>query len=210
MVKKTQTYKNKKNKKNKTIKRFSKKELNSNDGMLTTVWGPSMWHYLHIMSFNFPLKPTNLQKNKYLEFIKNLQYTLPCKYCRINLKKNFKILPLNKNTVKSRESFSRYIYNLHELVNTMLNKKSNLSFNDVRQRYEHFRARCTKKNIKDKIFNSKKIKKTIKKEKGCTTPYYGKKSKCIIKIVPQDNKCNTFQMDNKCLRSSIKNKKLHK
>ena len=207
MVKKTQTYKNKKNKKNKTIKRFSKKELNSNDGMLTTVWGPSMWHYLHIMSFNFPLKPTNLQKNKYLEFIKNLQYTLPCKYCRINLKKNFKILPLNKNTVTSRESFSRYIYNLHELVNTMLNKKSNLSYNDVRQRYEHFRARCTKKNIKEKIFNSKKIKKTIKKEKGCTTPYYGKKSKCIIKIVPQDNKCNTFQMDNKCLRSSIKNKK---
>lgn len=211
MVKKKQTYKhNKKNKKNKTIKRFSKKELNSNDGMLTTVWGPSLWHYLHIMSFNFPLKPTNLQKNKYLEFIKNLQYTLPCKYCRINLKKNFKVLPLNKNIVKSRESFSRYIYNLHELVNTMLNKKSNLSFNDVRQRYEHFRARCTKKNIKKKIFNSNKLKKTIKKEKGCTTPYYGKKSKCIIKIVPQDNKCNTFQMDNKCLRSSIKNKKSYK
>merc|ERR1712159_433648 len=101
--------------------------------MLTTVWGPSLWHYLHIMSFNFPSKPTILQKNKHLEFIKNLQYTMPCKYCRINLKKNFKVLPPTKKIVQSRDSFSRYIYNLHELINTMLDKKSNLSYDDVRQ-----------------------------------------------------------------------------
>ena len=199
-MKKNKTRKNT-TRKNKTRKKFSKKELNSGDGMLTTVWGPSLWHYLHILSFNFPIKPTSIQKKKHLEFIKNLQYTLPCKYCRINLRKNFKILKPNKNIVESRETFSRYVYNLHELINSMLNKKSNLTYNDVRQRYEHFRARCTKKNIKDKIFKNKVIKKTIKKEKGCTTPYYGKKSKCIIKIVPQENKCNTFQMDNKCLRS---------
>tara|TARA_X000000950_G_scaffold245346_1_gene302133 strand:- start:1157 stop:1771 length:615 start_codon:yes stop_codon:yes gene_type:complete len=202
-MKKNKTRKNiiKKKKNKKTKRKFSNSELNSGDGMLTTVWGPSLWHYLHILSFNFPVKPTNIQKKKYLEFIKNLQYTLPCKYCRINLRKNFKILKPNKNIVESRETFSRYVYNLHELINSMLNKKSNLTYNDVRQRYEHFRARCTKKNIKDKIFKNKVIKKTVKKEKGCTTPYYGKKSKCIIKIVPQENKCNTFQMDNKCLRS---------
>ena len=41
-------------------------------------------------------------------------------------------------------------------------------------------------------------KKTGKKEKGCTRPLYGKKSKCIIKIVPQETKCSTFQMDKKC------------
>ena len=202
-MKKNKTRKNiiKKKKNKKTKRKFSNSELNSGDGMLTTVWGPSLWHYLHILSFNFPVKPTNIQKKKYLEFIKNLQYTLPCKYCRINLRKNFKILKPNKNIVESRETFSRYVYNLHELINSMLNKKSNLTYNDIRQRYEHFRARCTKKNIKDKIFKNKVIKKTVKKEKGCTTPYYGKKSKCIIKIVPQENKCNTFQMDNKCLRS---------
>ena len=27
-------------------------EFNSCDGMLTTVWGPGMWHFLHTMSFN--------------------------------------------------------------------------------------------------------------------------------------------------------------
>lgn len=205
-IRNTKKTKNKSKKIRKTIKKsgFSKREMNSNNGMLTTVWGPSLWHYLHILSFNFPMKPTKLQKQKHLEFIKNLPYTLPCKYCRINLKKNFKVMPPCNKIVQSRESFSKYIYDLHELINTMLDKKSNLTYEQVRQRYEHFRARCSSKNIRDKTFKMKRVvNKTIKKnkkEKGCTTPYYGKKSKCVIKIVPQDDACETFQMDNKCLR----------
>jgi hypothetical protein len=47
--------------------------------------------------------------------------------------------------MKNRESFSRYVYELHELVNKMLNKKSGLKYCDVRERYEHFRARLEKK-----------------------------------------------------------------
>jgi len=39
------------------------------------------------------------------------------------------------------------------------------------------------------------------KEKGCTEPLYGKKSKCVIKIVPQEEKQETFQMDKKCIKS---------
>ena len=35
--------------------------------MLTTVWGPSMWHYLHTMSFNYPVKPTSLDKKELYE-----------------------------------------------------------------------------------------------------------------------------------------------
>jgi predicted NAD-dependent protein-ADP-ribosyltransferase YbiA (DUF1768 family) len=30
--------------------------------MLTTIWGPSQWHFLHTMSFNYPVKPTPEQK----------------------------------------------------------------------------------------------------------------------------------------------------
>ena len=53
----------KKNKKNKTAKRvYNKKDYNSGDGMLTSVWGPSLWHYLHVISFNYPINPTLLQK----------------------------------------------------------------------------------------------------------------------------------------------------
>jgi hypothetical protein len=175
---------------------FTKKQYTSGDGMLTTVWGPSMWHYLHTMSFNYPNNPTKEEKEQYKQFVLQLQYVLPCKYCRINLKNNFKNMPIKECHMKNRFTFSKYIYDLHEIVNKMLKKKSNLSYCDVRERYEHFRARCTKK---EKLFKFNKT----KKEKGCTESLYGKKAKCVIKIVPQENKCKTFQMDNKCVKRSF-------
>ena len=200
----------------KTLKKphvYSDEELKSGDGMLTSVWGPSLWHYLHIISFNYPVNPTKQQKQKYKEFIMNLRYTLPCKYCRDNLKNNLKQHPLNAKSLKNRENFSRWMFDLHELINKMLKKRSGLTYESVRQRYEHFRSRCTldkkhktktlkrvkhSKNIKYiKLSNKNNTKKT-KKEKGCTRPLYGKKSKCVIKIVPQETKCSTFQMDKQC------------
>lgn len=42
---------------------FDKSDFESKDGMLTSVWGPSMWHFLHTMSFNYPLKPTKQDKD---------------------------------------------------------------------------------------------------------------------------------------------------
>jgi hypothetical protein len=128
----------------KTIKNnvFSKVDFNSRDGMLTTVWGPSMWHYLHTMSFNYPVSPNRTQKKHSRDFVINLQYVLPCGKCRENLSRKFKKTPLTMENMKSRETFSKYIYELHESVNKMLNKRSHLSFEDVRDRYENFRARC--------------------------------------------------------------------
>ena len=180
---------------------FTKKNYISGDGMLTTVWGPSMWHYLHTMSFNYPIKPTNNDKKHYKKFISSLQHVLPCKYCRINLKNNFKHYPIRECDMENRETFSRYVYKLHEIVNKMLNKKSNLTYCDVRERYEHFRSRCTddKQIIKNenKLFKFNKT----KKEKGCTEPLYGKKAKCIINIVPQEQKGKTINIDSKCMKS---------
>jgi len=101
--------------------------------------------------------------------------------------------------MKNRATFSRYIYDLHELVNKMLGKNSHLSYCDVRERYEHFRSRCTEE--KPKIFKFKKTSVSRKKkEKGCTEPLYGKKSKCVINIVPQEDKTATFKMDEKCIK----------
>jgi hypothetical protein len=185
---------------NKTKKHvFTKKDYNSGDGMMTLIWGPAAWHFLHTMSFNYPVEPTPDDKKHYKNFIYNLRHVLPCKYCRINLTSNLKQKPLQMCHMASRETFSRYIYELHELVNKMLKKKSNLSYCDVRERYEHFRSRCTVD--KPKLFKLNKSSQTKKKkEKGCTEPLYGKKSKCVIKIVPQEENVPTFQMDEKCIK----------
>ena len=186
---------------NKTKKKgvYNLNDFKSGDGMLTTVWGPGMWHYLHTMSFNYPIHPTPMEKKNYRNFILSLQHVLPCKYCRINFKHNLKRLPLTMHCMKNRHTFSIYVYKLHELINKMLKKKSNLTYDEVRNRYEHLRARCANPK-KNKIFP---FRKTQKKEKGCTESLYGKKSKCVLKIVPQDEKCNTFQMDKQCEKKRV-------
>ena len=180
---------------------FNKEHDNSGDGMLTAVWGPPMWHTLHTISFNYPIKPTKDQKEHYYQYFKTLEHILPCRYCRENYKENLKKLKFGKKYFKDRDALSRFVYTLHEMVNKNLGKSSGLTFNQVRDRYEHFRSRCTIE--KPNIF--KYTKKNIgKKEKGCTTPLYGKKSKCVINIVPQEKKCKTFKIDKKCLKKKNK------
>ena len=188
--------------KTKKKRTFKKNDFINGDGMLTAVWGPSLWHYLHTLSFNYPVSPTQEDKKYYRQQITLLQYTLPCKYCRINLKNNFKKFPLKDEIFENRDKFSRYIYNLHELINKMLGKKSNLTFEMVRERYEHFRARCAKLKKTKKTKKNKKCK-INKSEIGCTEPLIGKKAKCILKIVPQEKKCDTFQINKQCIKKRV-------
>jgi hypothetical protein len=175
---------------------FNEEDYNSGDGMLTSVWGPPLWHVLHTISFNYPINPTNEQKKYYYKFYKNLKNILPCRYCRENLAKNLKELPLTLDIFKNRDCLSRYVYNLHEHVNKMLGKESGLSYEDVRDRYEHFRSRCIAKNENTKI------------EKGCVESMYGLKSQCVLNIVPKDGRASSFKMDPKCkLKKGGRNKK---
>jgi len=201
-----------KNRRTKKVRAFTKKDFHSGDGMLTTVWGPSMWHFLHTMSFNYPVSPTADQKRQYMDFILNLRNVLPCKYCRMNLTNNLATRPIRMCNMESRDTFSRFVYELHETVNRLLGKKSGLTYCDVRERYEHFRSRCTQDA--PKVFNFKdfykntgtgdgKGKGTRKKgehAEGCTEPLYGKKAKCVISIVPQDVKVPTFSVDDQCIK----------
>ena len=89
---------------------YTNDDYNSNDGMLTSIWGPGMWHYLHTMSFNYPVNPTNTDKTHYRDFLLSLRNVLPCGKCRTNLRANFKKLPLYKKYMKNRHTFSNYVF----------------------------------------------------------------------------------------------------
>ena len=194
---------------------YTKKEYRSDNGMLTSVWGPSAWHLLHTMSFNYPTHPSARQKREYRAFVLNMQNVLPCGKCRENFAKNLVSLPLHARHMKSRATFSRYIFRLHELVNAMLGKKSGLTYAQVRDRYEHFRARCRPETAAAAAAHSegKKDESTSKRgsscsasaaaatsarrrgppphrEPGCTEPMKGQKTKCILRIVPVTHKCH--------------------
>ena len=169
---------------------FNDNDYNSNNGMMPYIWGPALWHFLHTISFNYPIHPTLKDKKYYYKFIKYLQYILPCKECRDNLKSNFKTLPLKPEVFKNRYNFSKYIFKLHELINLQLNKKNDITYDKVKNIYENFRSRCIKCNETN--------------TNTCDKPIYkGIKSKCILNIIPKNNKISTFNIDKKCFLEKI-------
>ena len=180
---------------------FSKKDYESSNGMQSSVFGPLIWHTLHITSFNYPVNPTDDDKKNYTNFLMSFEYTLPCVYCRVNFQKNIKHAGFSPAVMKNRDSFSRFIYKLHNCVNDMLDKKIKIPYEEVRDRYEHFRARCNEQEKKSEILKQQEIN---KKEKGCTDSLYGTKSKSIIHVVPTTSKLENFKINPKCKTKSIK------
>jgi hypothetical protein len=127
---------------------FTNEDYNSGDGMMTSIWGPALWLSLHTISFNYPIEPTEEQKKYYYKYFKSLQYILPCRYCRENYEKNLKTHNLTKAVMKNRESLSRWVYELHEMVNKNLGKSSEKLVNTVFRKFrilENF-GNCSFKN----------------------------------------------------------------
>lgn len=180
-------------------KTFGESDYASNDGMLTSVWGPPLWHALHTISFNYPARPDRATRRKYYRFMRSLGDVLPCRYCRENYTGNVQALNFGPHHFKNRDTFSRYVYNLHEHVNTMLGKTSHLTYEKVRRRYENFRSRCLADPTQAACAaGAPAPAPDAPVEKGCTEPLHGTKSKCIMRIVPKESTHRTFAMDQKC------------
>jgi hypothetical protein len=168
------------------------------NGMLTGIWGPPLWHTLHTISFNYPVAPCVSTKNDYRQFVLSLRHVLPCGKCRDNLSKNLEAVPLTDTDLESRDAFSRWMHRFHDHVNVMLGKPRGPGYEEIRERYEAFRAKCS---------SSKKTKsKRSKKEKGCTRAMRGRKSKCVMRIVPYDDACVTFKVDSRCRHPKTRRK----
>ena len=146
----------------------------SGNGFLVSIWGPPMWHFLHTMSFNYPVHPTAKDQKNYKSFIKYLGKVLPCGKCRENFKKNIAKLPLKDKDLKNRDAFSRWIFRFHNEVNKATGKHAEPSYEAIRERYEFYRAKCSKKKPR-----------TSKYEAGCVDPANHVKSKCVLAILPQ-------------------------
>lgn len=108
--------------------------------MQSDKWGPSAWNYLHTLSFNYPIKPTLKDKQKYKILFDNLGDTMPCKFCRDSYKTYYSILLIDK-FLDDRYGLTYWLFCLHNLVNIKLNKPI-YNFELVVYEYENKRARC--------------------------------------------------------------------
>lgn len=129
-------------------------ENNLNNGLITKIWGKHLWEALHAITFGYPINPTEEQKDNYYNYFKLTSEVLPCIYCR----KSYKTFIEEGNTKLVRESFknrqtlTKWLYDLHEEVNKKLGVTYGVTYDDVVNRYESFRAKC------------------VHNEKGCIMP----------------------------------------
>ena len=209
--------------------RFTNADFRSADGFLTSVWGPSLWMTLHTISLNYPCKPTAAQRKQYKAFFDSLQHVLPCGKCRDNLKTNLKATAYGPHVFASRDTLSKWVHALHTNVNEMLGKPNRVSYDAMRQTYEHFRARCG--TVRDPVRQAAcneaaaanaastmrggggRHKKGTRRRPGvgvahggCTQPLSGVKSRCVLRIVPArcGARASSLSIDERCYRRRVR------
>lgn len=169
---------------------------NVDNGMMTKVWGPPGWLFLHCITFGYPyaINPNNPdhqhKKRDYAIFFKSLGNVFPCKYCRESYLKFIKELPIEP-FLNSRKDLTDWLYQIHNKVNHKLGVPhcDIPSLNDITDIYEQYRAKCKKTTNQERDKNA---------SKGCVTPANGKKKKCIMKVVGCgiDKKDNSYEFVN--------------
>lgn len=151
---------------------------NKNNGLMTKIWGPPGWLFLHCVTMGYPYKIDNtnpehlFRKDETKKFFESLGNVLPCVYCRKSYNTFLNNNPLTDKILDSRENVARWFYNIHNLVNAKLGVSQDEipTFSKFYNQYEMFRAKCGQSKL------------------GCTTPKDKVKKKSIIKIVDSEGK----------------------
>lgn len=88
--------------------------------MDTRFWGPSGWKLLHTVAFLY--EPAAADATA--EWLATLPYVLPCKFCRASLTDYYRAHPYGgADVLRTRESFSRWMYKIHNCVNAKLREQ---------------------------------------------------------------------------------------
>ena len=143
---------------------------NSN-GLITKIWGPPAWEFLHSVSFGYPLEPDEQKKKEYKSFFENIGYIFyPVNFVeKIHIKNLLKKKGtlLDNKVLENRHTLTKWLYDLHERINKKLKISYITKYNDLIDRYESYRSKCGKID---------------KRKKGCVTP--------------ADLKSNSFKISN--------------
>lgn len=121
---------------------------NVNNGLITKIWGPALWTSLHSITFGYPIEPTDQQQQDYYNFFNLVGKVMPCRYCRDSYLKFISEgkTKLTMQNVKNRKALTKWLYNVHNAVNDKLGVYYGITFDDVENRYEAYRAKCSKDN----------------------------------------------------------------
>lgn len=167
--------------------------------MQTDAWGPHAWEFIHHTAFGAPKILDSEDKTKYKELFSNLRCTLPCILCRTAFSELFNYITIH-DYLDSRNGLCYWTFVIHNLVNRKLGKKLE-SFNNVVHKYENLRARCGKKDDKEKY----------EKCKATLTEFTREESNIIAKEIRKKYKeIASKQIENYYYSDKILDPKFHK
>ncbi len=100
-------------------------------------WGSSFWITAHTVASAYPEEnPTSEDRQHFRQFFDTFEYTLPCKECRDFWKIVLDERPLTDAVLTNRISLSRWLLDVHNMVNEHLGKKGTFSWKQLIYRYE--------------------------------------------------------------------------
>lgn len=131
----------------------NKNAHDTNEGLITHIWGPSLWNTMHNVSFNYPPYPSDKEKQKYKLFYTSLSYVIPCEVCRLSYAKFIKTgdFELNDNVLESRDTLTKWVYDLHNKVNEKTGALYNLSYDDICDKYNSYIIKCSISNVQKSL-----------------------------------------------------------
>lgn len=100
-------------------------------------FGPCMWKTMHSVAFTYaadPNNPTEGEKKAAIDFFGSLRYLIPCGSCARHYEKYIALHPIDAS---SRQSLSRWVYELHSDVNRRRHVP-NPSYEEVEKMYTGF------------------------------------------------------------------------
>ena len=162
----------------------SSSDPNSKNGIMTKVWGPAGWLFLHCVTFGYPESPDlydneyglapGTTRSRYRRFFTEVGNVLPCRYCRDSYKEFIKEDRIEHN-IQDRDHLVEWFWRIHNKVNQKLGVHyCDADLKGIKEQYESYRARCQALTSVERQVNS---------EKGCVIPADGTPKKCLIDIV---------------------------
>jgi len=119
------------------------------------IWGPHYWFFLHTIAISYPIKPNDVTKKKYYNFIQNLPLFIPIDEIGNSFSKLLDKYPV-KPYLDSRKSFIKWMHFIHNKINILLNKEEITLDEAMEQYYNNYKPKQNK-NIEERKRREKLI-----------------------------------------------------
>ena len=124
-----------------------------NTGLNSNVWGTGALTFLHSITLTYPNDPTDVDKKTYKRFFETIGYLLPCNQCSNHYNDYLKENPIDDSVLENKLSFTKWLYNVHNNVNHILNKPK-IDFDEFAESFKEVADFIFEKKGRDVIANS--------------------------------------------------------